>query len=178
MKRSTCDYCEAAPALVYCRADSARLCLSCDRHVHAANSVSERHSRSLVCDACSSAPSSILRGRLLLCPNCDFDATQSEGGLPLTVERRPVEPYSGCPGAEELTFLLGVPPFEEKIALVEDSDEDFGWVWTIPPVLSVEDLLLPLVTVADELPASGVPPPPRVKTISSWGVDQVLGFGI
>jgi hypothetical protein len=33
-----CDYCSSAKALVFCRADSARLCLACDEQVrHARN---------------------------------------------------------------------------------------------------------------------------------------------
>lgn len=40
-----CDNCGANPALLYCEADDARLCESCDARVHSANSVAQRHIR-------------------------------------------------------------------------------------------------------------------------------------
>ncbi|CAA6663474.1 unnamed protein product [Spirodela intermedia] len=182
--RRQCDFCESSEALVYCRADSARLCLACDRLVHAANTVSSRHSRSLLCDACVSAPASLLRcgaaspgGQrrrdghpLLLCANCDFDA----GEVGRAAERRPVEPYSGCPAAEEMISLLGVPVEEEKVRFVAGDGDDGGgdgggdegllgddaWMWETPPILCMEDLLLP-ITPFHGFPAMGVPPPPK-----------------
>ncbi|CAA7399949.1 unnamed protein product [Spirodela intermedia] len=186
--RRQCDFCESSEALVYCRADSARLCLACDRLVHAANTVSSRHSRSLLCDACVSAPASLLRcgaaspgvqrrrdgHPLLLCANCDFDA----GEVGRAAERRPVEPYSGCPAAEEMISLLGVPVEEEKVRFVAGDGDDGGgdgggdegllgddaWMWETPPILCMEDLLLP-ITPFHGFPAMGVPPPPKVCTI-------------
>ncbi|KAF8760558.1 hypothetical protein HU200_010028 [Digitaria exilis] len=50
-----CDFCTGSPPVVYCRADSARLCLPCDRHVHGANTVSTRHARAPLCAACRAA---------------------------------------------------------------------------------------------------------------------------
>ncbi|CAL1401353.1 unnamed protein product [Linum trigynum] len=32
-----CDYCNQATVVLYCRADSAMLCLACDREVHFTN---------------------------------------------------------------------------------------------------------------------------------------------
>ncbi|KAL9323615.1 hypothetical protein ACSQ67_008472 [Phaseolus vulgaris] len=40
-----CDTCRSAPCIVYCHADSAYLCSSCDARVHAANRVASRHER-------------------------------------------------------------------------------------------------------------------------------------
>ncbi|KAJ6734343.1 ZINC FINGER PROTEIN CONSTANS-LIKE 10 [Salix purpurea] len=53
---SVCDFCGVARAVVYCKPDSARLCLHCDGCVHSANFLSRRHPRSLLCDKCSSQP--------------------------------------------------------------------------------------------------------------------------
>ncbi|KAF5748097.1 CONSTANS-like 3 protein [Tripterygium wilfordii] len=40
-----CDSCESAPATLFCRADSAFLCLNCDSRIHAANKLASRHAR-------------------------------------------------------------------------------------------------------------------------------------
>lgn len=69
--------------------------------------------------------------------------------------------------------LLGVPPPENKLLFLDDpdqgflADEDYGWVWETPPILCVEDLLLPPVAAAaNEFPAMGVPPPPKDRNPS------------
>ncbi|EEE65515.1 hypothetical protein OsJ_20956 [Oryza sativa Japonica Group] len=54
-----CDGCRAAPSVVYCRADAAYLCASCDARVHAANRVASRHERVRVCEACERAPAAL-----------------------------------------------------------------------------------------------------------------------
>lgn len=138
-----CEFCGEAPALVHCRADSARLCLACDRHVHAANTVSSRHSRALLCDTCRTARATILCAshNSMLCPNCDFDAHQDAAQQH---DRRPVEPFSGCPTAVELVDVLGVGGDEKEI--VGGGDEGFGedgWVWEAQPILSLEDYIVP-----------------------------------
>lgn len=56
-----CDSCTGMPAVVYCRADSARLCLPCDRHVHGANTVSTRHARAPLCAGCRAAAAAAAR---------------------------------------------------------------------------------------------------------------------
>uniref|UniRef100_A0A1D1ZCH4 Zinc finger protein CONSTANS-LIKE 13 n=1 Tax=Anthurium amnicola TaxID=1678845 RepID=A0A1D1ZCH4_9ARAE len=196
---SSCDFCEEAKALVYCRADSARLCLACDRRVHAANAVCSRHPRSLLCDACLSAPSAFLVGSSpsrrrggggghprLLCPNCDFDAVHGQGGGGRARERRPVEPYSGCPTVAEMLSLLGVPVEDEKSVLLGAGGpdgwldggggggaeggtsllmEEEGWVWETPPILSMEDLIVP-INPYHGFRALGVPPPPKDRNAS------------
>ncbi|RZC60533.1 hypothetical protein C5167_022279 [Papaver somniferum] len=75
-KRSACDYCNESVAILYCRADSAKLCLSCDYHVHSANDLSKKHIRSQICDICNSKPVSVrcVHENLVLCPDCDFDS--------------------------------------------------------------------------------------------------------
>ncbi|CAL9171768.1 unnamed protein product [Musa hybrid cultivar] len=160
----SCEFCGAARALLSCRADAARLCLACDRHVHAANSVSSRHRRALLCDACRSEPSAIHCSscRALLCPNCDFDA---HGRAGLLHDRRPVEGFSGCPSAGKLVSALGVGGDEKEVLEGEADDvgdylvED-GTVWEAQPVLSFEDFIVP-TTASHGFQAMGMPPLPK-----------------
>mmetsp|Transcript_5273 Transcript_5273/g.19744 ORF Transcript_5273/g.19744 Transcript_5273/m.19744 type:complete len:784 (+) Transcript_5273:75-2426(+) len=73
-----CDYCHTAKALVFCRADSARLCLACDAQVHTANHFSQRHARSWLCERCHDAGGTVAcsASRAVLCDTCD-DHTRS-----------------------------------------------------------------------------------------------------
>ncbi|KAK4789714.1 hypothetical protein SAY86_017018 [Trapa natans] len=62
--RILCDACESAAAAVFCAADEAALCHSCDEKVHMCNKLASRHVRvSLAnpsdvprCDICENAP--------------------------------------------------------------------------------------------------------------------------
>lgn len=40
-----CDTCQSAPSTVYCRADAAYLCSTCDADIHSANPLARRHQR-------------------------------------------------------------------------------------------------------------------------------------
>lgn len=135
----SCDYCSGARAVVYCRADSARLCLPCDRHVHAANAVCSRHARAPLCAACSAAGAVFRSGAtaLFLCSNCDFGRNR-EGEQPPLHDRCTVQAYTGRPSAHDLAALLGVPDFEKPPA-------DQGWwtIWEEPQVFSLQDLIVP-----------------------------------
>ncbi|KAL9269735.1 B-box domain protein 30-like protein [Drosera capensis] len=51
--RSCCELCEKE-ARMYCESDKARLCLDCDRKVHAANFLVAKHCRTLLCHLCRS----------------------------------------------------------------------------------------------------------------------------
>ncbi|XP_031476477.1 B-box zinc finger protein 18 [Nymphaea colorata] len=61
--RTICDVCESAPAILFCAADEAALCRSCDDKVHTCNKLASRHVRvSLAnpsavtrCDICENA---------------------------------------------------------------------------------------------------------------------------
>ncbi|GJN29031.1 hypothetical protein PR202_gb17221 [Eleusine coracana subsp. coracana] len=68
-----CNGCRSAPSVVYCRADAAYLCASCDTRVHGANRVASRHERVRVCEACERMPA-VLACRAdaaALCAICD-----------------------------------------------------------------------------------------------------------
>ncbi|AEC07159.1 unnamed protein product [Arabidopsis thaliana] len=62
--RILCDACESAAAIVFCAADEAALCCSCDEKVHKCNKLASRHlrvgladpSNAPSCDICENAP--------------------------------------------------------------------------------------------------------------------------
>uniref|UniRef100_A0A1J3JV20 B-box zinc finger protein 19 n=1 Tax=Noccaea caerulescens TaxID=107243 RepID=A0A1J3JV20_NOCCA len=62
--RILCDACENAAAIVFCAADEAALCRSCDEKVHMCNKLASRHvrvglaepSNAPCCDICENAP--------------------------------------------------------------------------------------------------------------------------
>ncbi|CAK9226866.1 unnamed protein product [Sphagnum troendelagicum] len=115
---SACDFCGESRATLYCRADSARLCLLCDRHVHGANALSLRHQRTLLCDACNLRPAAFrcTVENVTLCHSCDWDShggSNSSSCSPAVAAalqqhmRHPFDCFSGCPSAQELGSLWG-----------------------------------------------------------------------
>ncbi|EER97079.1 hypothetical protein BDA96_02G287600 [Sorghum bicolor] len=62
--RTICDVCESAPAVLFCAADEAALCRSCDEKVHMCNKLASRHVRVGLadpnklarCDICENSP--------------------------------------------------------------------------------------------------------------------------
>ncbi|KAL0447587.1 UNVERIFIED_CONTAM: Zinc finger protein CONSTANS-LIKE 4 [Sesamum latifolium] len=89
-----CDSCKTAPATVFCRADSAFLCLPCDSKVHAANKLASRHARVWVCEVCEQAPAAVTckADAAALCPTCDRDI-HSANPLARRHERLPIVPF-------------------------------------------------------------------------------------
>uniref|UniRef100_A0A7N0RIV1 B box-type domain-containing protein n=2 Tax=Kalanchoe fedtschenkoi TaxID=63787 RepID=A0A7N0RIV1_KALFE len=101
-----CDFCCNRSSVVYCRSDDACLCLDCDTSVHAANSLSRRHSRTLVCQRCHAQPAALqcIEERVSLCQSCDWtghDASTSGAAH----KRRNIKFYSDCPSAAELQSM-------------------------------------------------------------------------
>ncbi|PPD70374.1 hypothetical protein GOBAR_DD32752 [Gossypium barbadense] len=103
-----CDFCNHRIALLYCRADSAKLCLLCDHHVHSANLLSRKHLRSQICHNCSAQPVSVWRAthNLMLCQDCDWD-THGTCSVSTAHDGTPVEGFSGCPSALDLASAFG-----------------------------------------------------------------------
>ncbi|CAN4105241.1 unnamed protein product [Withania somnifera] len=89
-----CDSCKTTPSTVFCRADSAFLCLSCDSKIHAANKLASRHARVWVCEVCEQAPASVTckADAAALCVTCDRDI-HSANPLARRHERFPVVPF-------------------------------------------------------------------------------------
>lgn len=94
--------------MLYCKADSAKLCLFCDNAVHSANALSLKHFRSQICDNCGSDAVSIAcsTDNLLLCTSCDHDF-HGDSSVSSYHNRVPVEEFSGCPSALQLASIWG-----------------------------------------------------------------------
>eukprot|EP00897_Mesotaenium_endlicherianum_P001823 jgi/Mesen1/1669/ME000136S00556 len=95
-----CDACQAAAAVLFCRADAAHLCVACDSQVHGANKLASRHERVWLCEVCELAPAAVTckADAAALCTQCDIDI-HSANPLARRHERVPVTPFYDCPGA-------------------------------------------------------------------------------
>ncbi|KAL3531422.1 hypothetical protein ACH5RR_010744 [Cinchona calisaya] len=159
-RRRLCDFCGEAMALVYCRADSAKLCLACDRQVHSTNQLFTKHTRWLLCDACDTTPATIFcfTDTSVLCQNCDWE-NHTNCSLPAVHDRRPLEGFGGCPSVSELLGFLGFEELSKKALLFGDDSADPGeindnngdniyglssdlLVWETPSVVSLDDLIM------------------------------------
>ncbi|KAM0933801.1 putative transcription factor C2C2-CO-like family [Dioscorea sansibarensis] len=105
MSGRACDTCRGSPALIYCRADSAFLCGTCDARVHGANRVASRHERVWVCEVCEQAPAAVTckADAAALCAACDADI-HSANPLARRHERSPVVPFFDFPATKTLLF--------------------------------------------------------------------------
>lgn len=106
-----CDFCNSKLAVLYCRADSAKLCFFCDQHVHSANALSLRHLRSQICDNCRAEPVSVrcCTENLMLCQDCDWNSHYNSS-VSSVHKRSSVDGFSGCPSVTELAsffYLMG-----------------------------------------------------------------------
>ncbi|KAL5232297.1 hypothetical protein ABZP36_031073 [Zizania latifolia] len=138
-----CDYCGEAAAALHCRADAARLCVACDRHVHAANALSRKHVRAPLCAGCAARPAAarVAEGRgpgagepAFLCADCDSGCDSAA--------RVPVEGFSGCPAAAELAASWGLD-------LPGDDEEDAFFSALDYSMLAVDPVLRELYVPCD-----------------------------
>ncbi|ESW14967.1 hypothetical protein PHAVU_007G033100 [Phaseolus vulgaris] len=116
-----CEFCTALRPLVYCKADSAYLCLSCDAKVHLANALSGRHLRNLVCNSCGHHVAYVLclDHKMLICRDCD----QKLHDVSLSHQKRAIRSFMGCPSAKEFAALWGFELNEiENSAIQEQFD--------------------------------------------------------
>lgn len=171
-----CDNCNDSTALLFCRADSAKLCFSCDHEIHLANQLFNKHTRSLLCDVCGKSPASIFCSTesSVLCQNCDWESHNfSSSSLH---ERRPLEGFTGGPSVTEFLTIFGFEDVDKKALLLSDEsggcgygldgflDSAYGFsdflVWDTPSIVSLDDLI---VDNSDHnFQAMGVPPLPKV----------------
>lgn len=93
---------------MYCKADSAKLCLFCDATVHSANALSLKHFRSQICHNCGSNAVSVgcSTDNLLLCTACDNDF-HGDSTVSSYHNRFPVDDFSGCPSVLHLASIWG-----------------------------------------------------------------------
>ncbi|RDX71007.1 Zinc finger protein CONSTANS-LIKE 13, partial [Mucuna pruriens] len=136
----TCDYCGDFTALLYCRADSAKLCLFCDRKVHFPNQLFSKHTRSQLCDVCADSPASLLCSthNSVLCQNCDCQTHNHALSPPH--QRTPLHGFSGCPSVPHLLTILGL---SEKSLLPTSQIQplsDFH-VWNAPASVGLQDFI-------------------------------------
>ncbi|TKY61826.1 Zinc finger protein CONSTANS 13 [Spatholobus suberectus] len=167
-----CDYCGHSTALLYCRADSAKLCFSCDREVHSTNQLFSKHTRTLLCDACDDSPATILCSTeaSVLCQNCDWE--KHNPALSSLHERGPIEGFTGCPSVSELLSIVGFRDVSKKTLLSPQgsgADGFFGseieglsdlFVWDAPSVVTLDDLISSSAS-SHSFQAMEVPPLPK-----------------
>ncbi|KAL9672468.1 hypothetical protein QQ045_028719 [Rhodiola kirilowii] len=146
-----CDYCTNRPAVLICRADSAKLCLFCDHHVHSANALSQKHLRSQICDNCASEPVSVRcdTDNLVLCNECDWDA-HANCSSSASHQRMHVEGFSGCPSASELGSAWGFDldgVKSDPVESVRDWELQSADAWSFRSAstaeMSLQDLMVP-----------------------------------
>ncbi|WMV22838.1 hypothetical protein MTR67_016223 [Solanum verrucosum] len=100
-----CEFCMLLRPVVYCEADAAHLCLSCDAKVHSANALSNRHPRTLVCECCGHNPAYIRCSdhQSFMCRDCD----RCHHDLSSQHQRKVITSYMGSPSAKDLAALWG-----------------------------------------------------------------------
>ncbi|KAK6912464.1 CCT domain [Dillenia turbinata] len=118
MAAKLCDSCKSATANLFCRADSAFLCTSCDSKVHAANKLASRHARVWMCEVCEQAPASVTckADAAALCVTCDRDI-HSANPLARRHERVPVTPFYDSTTSDKTT------PANAAVFSAENDDE-------------------------------------------------------
>ncbi|XP_038713082.1 zinc finger protein CONSTANS-LIKE 12-like isoform X2 [Tripterygium wilfordii] len=116
-----CEFCGVVRAVVYCKSDSARLCLHCDGCVHSANPLSNRHSRSLLCDKCNSQPAMVrcMDEELSLCQGCDWNGN---GCSTMGHRRQALTCYKGCPSLAEFSRI-----WASVLETPSSGGYDVGW---------------------------------------------------
>ncbi|KAL0330155.1 UNVERIFIED_CONTAM: Zinc finger protein CONSTANS-LIKE 4 [Sesamum radiatum] len=130
-----CDSCKTASATVFCRADSAFLCLACDAKVHAANKLASRHARVWVCEVCEQAPASVTckADAAALCATCDRDI-HSANPLARRHERLPVVPFYDAASATKSS-----PSASAAEEFSEEEAEAASWLLPDPNSKSEEE---------------------------------------
>ncbi|KAI3819277.1 hypothetical protein L1987_13103 [Smallanthus sonchifolius] len=172
-RRRRCDFCDESTAILYCRADNAKLCLSCDREVHSTNPLFTKHTRSLLCDGCDSSPAAIFcsTDAVVQCQNCDWETHNKSNSNSKSHDRRPIEGFSGCPSVNDLLAILGFEDLGEKEVLIGggrerselyESGDGFPdcLVWETPCFVSLDDLIVSGGS-DHNYQAMGIPPLPK-----------------
>ncbi|KFK31035.1 hypothetical protein AALP_AA6G059500 [Arabis alpina] len=168
-----CDFCSERTAVLFCRADTAKLCLHCDHHVHSANTLSRKHVRSQICDNCSKEPVSVrcFSENLVLCQECDWDVHGSCSSI--VHNRSAVEGFSGCPSVTELAGVWGIDLEGKK---KEEEEDEFAELqldpWSSGSII-VQDLIVPYdMSIKKQSPSLG-----RYKQVVYKQLEELLKSG-
>ncbi|GAV71350.1 CCT domain-containing protein [Cephalotus follicularis] len=155
-----CDFCSEQIAVLYCRADCAKLCLLCDQHVHSANLLSRKHLRSQICDNCSNGPVSVrcATDNLVLCRECDWDAHCS-CSVSASHDHNPVESFSGCPSPLQLASVWGFDLEDMKTLssspLIENWNGCDDFVLPMESSWTFQELMVPNENFGEKRQSSG-----------------------
>ncbi|KAI3435408.1 uncharacterized protein J3R85_006144 [Psidium guajava] len=143
MASKLCDSCKSATAALFCRADAAFLCPSCDAKVHAANKLASRHARVVVCEVCEQSPAHVTckADAASLCLSCDRDI-HSANPVAQKHDRVPVVPFydSLPPNNHHHQHPVVAPPFAKPagdfVLKLEDDvsreEEEEAASWLLP----------------------------------------------
>lgn len=133
----SCDSCKIAAALLFCRTDSAFMCMACDVKLH--NLATRRHERVWMCEVCEQAPASVTckADAAALCVTCDRDI-HSANPLARRHERVPVVSFYDTAESVVKTTAetLLVPAANEVSGTITNEDHDIGNCvahnWSLP----------------------------------------------
>nr|ACS94258.1 CONSTANS-like protein [Phalaenopsis hybrid cultivar] len=143
-----CDGCKgpAAAAVLFCRADAAFLCATCDARVHGANKLASRHERVWLCEVCEQAPAAVTckADAAALCSACDADI-HTANPLASRHQRVPVVPLFESP-----------VPDPDLLYDADDGEEDSAgaasWILPAPAKDTVQGIMKSADCFADVHP--------------------------
>ncbi|KAE8726287.1 Zinc finger protein CONSTANS-LIKE 4 [Hibiscus syriacus] len=137
MATKICDICKSTAAAIFCRVDSAFMCLNCDSRVHSGTNKlgsAARHERVWMCEVCEQAPAAVTckADAAALCVTCDADI-HSANPLARRHERVPVEPFFDSADAivKSSPFSFLVPTTTDHDCCQQDDVEAAG-SWLLP----------------------------------------------
>ncbi|PON73758.1 B-box-type zinc finger [Parasponia andersonii] len=118
-----CEFCARLRAVIYCKADAAHLCLSCDAKVHSANALSKRHLRAIVCDSCRfrSANVQCLDHQMFVCRICDGSLHEASSRH----QRRAIRSFMGSPSDKDFAALWGFKLSELESVTTNNGNQFF-----------------------------------------------------
>ncbi|KAI0504682.1 hypothetical protein KFK09_015634 [Dendrobium nobile] len=133
LRARTCDACKGqtvASAILFCRADAAFLCGTCDARVHSANKLASRHERVWLCEVCEQSPADVTckADAAALCSSCDADI-HSANPLASRHQRIPIVPFFDSPTADSTAAADSCP----DSFFSGDADTDTSWMLQVQP---------------------------------------------
>lgn len=104
-----CELCLELRPVVYCKADSAHLCLPCDATVHSANPIVGCHHRTILCDSCNyrSVDIECLDHLMFMCRVCDASLHRKCSLHGHHRKRTLASSFTGCPSAKDFAAFWG-----------------------------------------------------------------------